>query len=419
MKILLGCSAPPDRGSGILAYAKDLTDALLKMGAEVHFASPTPRDFQWLQRSGLHHVATDQHHDPRLRTAQLARYVAEQAIEGVINNDNPWVQSIAPTVSCPFIAVGHMSKSSIASLACYQPQWSDYVVAISGAMRRAFVMKHAVPASRCPIVYTGVADPGEPPRRVPAERGELRLLFAGGSNTRLKGADLLWQALALGARHWQGIRLDWFGDLPTASRSQLEAYGFVKVHGRVSRDRLLNAMRASDVLLLPSRYEGCPMTMLEAMSHGVVPIASDGVGAMSALITSGREGFICHLDDWPRQMLESIAFLREHPAILDTMRQRTRERYLAEFQSTAVAARLLDLLRQPVVDRRTPARKFDALRWHRPLRKDGRKSPLLDRVCIRFGWLRKAGRVAAGADLVTAPPDAETMARGMSHGKPN
>lgn len=47
----------------------------------------------------------------------------------------------------------------------------------------------------------------------------------------------------------------------------------------------------ADVLILPSRYEGLPLTILEALAHGVVPIAAD-CGAVSEAIKSGVNGFI-------------------------------------------------------------------------------------------------------------------------------
>lgn len=135
------------------------------------------------------------------------------------------------------------------------------------------------------------------------------------------------------------------------------------------------------------------MTMLEAMAHGVVPVASDGVGAMSEIVTSGKDGFICHVERWPQQMLECVSFLEQRRDLLQKIRQEARRRYLAEFRSTLVAERLLELMHQPAIERHTPLSEFDVLRWHRPLRKDGRKSPILDRICNRLGLLRKAGRI--------------------------
>jgi glycosyltransferase involved in cell wall biosynthesis len=49
------------------------------------------------------------------------------------------------------------------------------------------------------------------------------------------------------------------------------------------RDDVLDILQASDVLLLPSAYEGMPLTMLEALAMGIPVIASD-VDGMSDML---------------------------------------------------------------------------------------------------------------------------------------
>lgn len=58
-----------------------------------------------------------------------------------------------------------------------------------------------------------------------------------------------------------------------------------------SPEELTDHYRWADVLLLVSEYEGLPLTVLEAMRLGVVPICSD-VGALSEVITSDQNGYL-------------------------------------------------------------------------------------------------------------------------------
>ena len=139
------------------------------------------------------------------------------------------------------------------------------------------------------------------------------------------------------------------------------------------------------------------MTMVEAMSFGVLPIATDGVGAMRWLIDSGREGFICHLADWQQQVASCVAFLAERPEMVASMKRAARERYVRDFQATKNAERLLDLLSRPTVDRREPRDRFEIIRWHRPMARPGRRVRLLERVRYRTGWLDRAGTFDATA----------------------
>jgi hypothetical protein len=133
------------------------------------------------------------------------------------------------------------------------------------------------------------------------------------------------------------------------------------------------------------------MALIEAMSFGVVPVTSNGRGAMRWLVTSGLDGFVCDLDRFESQLMACIDHLANRPDALAAMKRATRERFVADLQSSRTAERLLDLLECPVIDRGEPPSQIPLLRWHRPLRPDGTKAPLIDRVCIRMGILRRAG----------------------------
>jgi len=389
MNLLVGSSSPPDKGSGINAYVRELCEALIEQGHRIHFCSPEPVDCSWLNQYGIKHVKASQFDEPLERTKQLIAYVKDQHINGVINNDNALLQNIAPAISCPFISVGHMGRTSVASLACFQHQWTDHVVTISSDMQAVFVSKFDVPVIKCPIVYNGVVDPGEKESYL-SENEQLNIVFAGGYSKN-KGGTLIEQALSQYKDSWHDIKLDWFGDVPEKIKQKLRDYNFIEFHGRVGHEEFLKTLKNADVLLLPSKAEGCPMTMLEAMSYGVVPLASDGKGAMRWLITSGQHGFICQLDDWEKQMMDCFAYFLGHSEGLSKMKQASYQQFKHNFQRETTAKHITDLLLRPTVKRDKLAEKLQVLRWHRPLRKDGKKAPLIDRFAIRIGWLRKAG----------------------------
>ena len=56
------------------------------------------------------------------------------------------------------------------------------------------------------------------------------------------------------------------------------------------KDRLF---READVFLLPSYYEGMPMSILDAMGYGL-PIVSTDVGGISRIVHDRENGFLCH-----------------------------------------------------------------------------------------------------------------------------
>lgn len=401
MRILVGCSSPPDAGAGILTYSKEITEALIALGHTVYFAAPPAQNDRWARECGVELIATDPDGDPPTVVTMLLRAVSERKVEGIINNDNPFVQSIAPAVSTPVVSVGHLGQGAIGSLACWPRTWLDYVVAISNDMQKTFVLQHGIPVARCPIIHNGIRDPGEEVVGCGgAEDRPVRAIFIGGYN-RLKGGRRVLRMALADPAVWKGIELAWYGRLPEWVSAKLSGCPHVLIKGHVKREEIILALRNSDILLFPSQVEGCPMAMLEAMSLGVPVIASDGIGAMRWLVESGGSGYICHLRSWEKQALECLRHLRVNPRLLGTMSREARGRYLNCYQSDRVAGRLVDLLQVPTVDRSALPDRIEILRWHRPPRRGSRKASLLGRARYRLGLLPRAGLLPrSGADMI-------------------
>jgi len=105
-------------------------------------------------------------------------------------------------------------------------------------------------------------------------------------------------------------------------------------------DALTALYASADVLLLPSAFEGLPLTILEAMRLGVVPIASD-VGAVGEAVSHGATGYLFPKDDTFRgaalATLRRLAAEPEHLAALSTAAHRA----MAERSWSVAAAPLL------------------------------------------------------------------------------
>lgn len=394
MKILIGCSSPPHNGSGILSYSVEIAKCILKKGHNIYFASPPAVGAHPLSDySDVVYLHTTQHDDVRRRCSELVSYIKDEGIDVVINNDNPLVQNLAPFINVPFISVGHLGKKSIASLACYQHQWSDYVVAISNDMHEIYTKKFKVPGYKCPIIYNGIEDDegfSETKLSVPEE--PLRVVYAGGGNN-MKGADIVSRLVHTQSESWGGISISWYGDIPDNIRRHHASLEHVNMVGKVSRSEILDILKCADVLLFPSREEGCPMAIIEAKKYGVIPIVSDGVGAMRTMVTSGIDGYTCYLNEWPIQAMQCLQQLARDRSILNEMKLASRASFESDFAVENTVEKLLALAAHPVVDRNTGAAKATLVRWHRPLRPDSRKSPFVDRVFYRLGILRKEGEV--------------------------
>ncbi len=62
-------------------------------------------------------------------------------------------------------------------------------------------------------------------------------------------------------------------------------------------------MSKADIFCLPSRYEGMPMTIIEAMASGL-PVVATAVGGVCDMITDGKDGLLCK--NIPEEIAETL-----------------------------------------------------------------------------------------------------------------
>lgn len=167
-----------------------------------------------------------------------------------------------------------------------------------GVGRRAAELVEAdvsLPAGTMRVIPNAVPVVDHPPRSTPSGDGSI---VAVSRFDWVKGLDVLIRAAALldSANH---PRITVFGDGP--GRTELEKLiAELSVCDRVDLVGWVDDVRARlvdfDVFVLPSRLEGLPMSVLEAMHAGVAVVATD-VGSVSEVIEDGVSGRVVPPDD--------------------------------------------------------------------------------------------------------------------------
>jgi glycosyltransferase involved in cell wall biosynthesis len=107
-----------------------------------------------------------------------------------------------------------------------------------------------------------------------------------------------------------------------------------------------------DLLLLTSRIEGMPLSLLEAMACEV-PVVALGVGGVPEIVEEGRTGMLTGPGDWRGVGVRAIDLL-EHPERLTAMGEAARARVRAHFDLRATVAqttRLMEALVQRNLER--------------------------------------------------------------------
>lgn len=85
---------------------------------------------------------------------------------------------------------------------------------------------------------------------------------------------------------------------------------------------IYNILSSQDILVLPSAFEGTPVSILESITNGVVPVVSDLPGGIQEIVTS-EIGFRC-IPNNPESFAKSIIFLSNNRNILATFQAKAR-----------------------------------------------------------------------------------------------
>jgi glycosyltransferase involved in cell wall biosynthesis len=205
-------------------------------------------------------------------------------------------------------------------------------VAVSRHNRNMVAASYGIDPATIEVVYNGIRLPENKGSALEREalrsrvRAELglsrnhRVLLTVGRLNRQKGYhELADVALQLCRRH-PDVRFLWAGDGDLRdSLVDLLARGGVaqQVLMLGHRDDVPSLLRASDLFVFPSHFEGFPFALLEAMAYGVPVVASEACG-ISELVEPGVHGLLCGIGD-RNGLFEALEWALEHPVAMRRM----------------------------------------------------------------------------------------------------
>lgn len=235
------------------------------------------------------------------------------------------------------------------------------IVAVSEMVRRQLLSTYAIDPSRVVVVHNGVDLDRFKPDETNVNRNRIRTEMKWQSRTiyltvahdfRLKGVDRILAAMAhlRGRGRDAGLIVIGGGNIPKYERiaKQMGVGGDVVFMG--DQGDPVPYYHASDVFVLPTLYDPCPLVVMEALACGL-PVVTTSYNGATELMTLPRDGVV--LND-PMDVMElALAMLRFDEA--ETARLAP-ERALASRRSDLCAKRMyqkhLEIYRQCLEDAR-------------------------------------------------------------------
>jgi glycosyltransferase involved in cell wall biosynthesis len=228
------------------------------------------------------------------------------------------------------------------------------VVGVSDHTTANLVRYERIPREKLVTIPNGIEL--APARRSPVEvRASLRIpdgapvVGTAGRLTGQKGLEFLIQAATLLRPRYPDLRvlLVGDGDQRGALEEQARAAGLDdRVHFLGIRMDIPDLLGVFDIYALPSRWEGLPMAVLEAMAAGLPVVASD-VGGVPTAIRDGMEGFLVPPGE-PAALAGALAKLLSDPDLRARMGTASLRRYEHNFTLEEMTRRYEALyLRRP------------------------------------------------------------------------
>jgi glycosyltransferase involved in cell wall biosynthesis len=248
--------------------------------------------------------------------------------DAIILNDAPYAQAVLGLLPERAVAIPvlHMFLTSMVRNAASNSNNWDALSAVSPAVRDS-VVQYGVDGRRVFCIPNGIKVSEQWPKKEYdfLQGNTLHIVYVGAINHTQKGVlylpGILREALTRGAKiHFEVIgkgadmeelRKSFGRDCPQA---------VITLHGSLPNHEAMKILSQSDVLIMPSHFEGLPLVLLEAMARGVVPVVSRLTGCTDFVVEDGTNGYFVEPGDKKgfgevfsrlykdRQTLKSLSF---------------------------------------------------------------------------------------------------------------
>ncbi len=205
-------------------------------------------------------------------------------------------------------------------------QRADAILTVSESSRNDVIQHlHIDPERRqnVRVVYNGVSDTYKPPFQLPDRRTKT-ILFVGRMDPYKNVVALIEAFARIRTDDLEKVRLKIIGPTETrypeapARAAELGLDDAIDWMGYAQNDDILRAYQEADLFVLPSRYEGFGLPVLEAMACGIPVICSN----TSSLPEVAGEAAIQVGPDDIQGLADAIANVLRDPVLANRMRDR-------------------------------------------------------------------------------------------------
>lgn len=282
-----------------------------------------------------------------LHARRIGRYMRKHAFDYIINNHSFYIHAAAGYFfrrSRIFHVVHNQLEQMVEREA---DPMSDKIVGVSPRIEE-LARKH-LPTQMVTSILNGISLPGEIPQEyLECSNRPKDILFVGRIDNRQKAVFLVPDIMQYLLQRGIKTSITMVGDGPdfeelkklVEDRSLSE---FIHLTGKIEPGKVSEYYASHKILLLPSNFEGHPLTLMEAMAHGCVPVASLLPKCTDTCIDQGKSGYLVEVgkvNDFGHGIWELLSYGK----LLNNLSKNALERARKHFSSDLAHEQYLELL---------------------------------------------------------------------------
>lgn len=220
-------------------------------------------------------------------------------------------------------------------------------ICVSPRIREDLLRKNGFSASHTRVIPNAIdIAPFLRHDRVTVDDSPLRVLSLGRIIDRDKG--VFWLPKIMDQLSGQPVHLTVAGDGPDLTELNRRCAHLgerVRFLGRIPPEQVPQVLAEHDVFVFSSRFEGLPLSLVEAMAAGCVPVASRIKGVTDFVVRDGQDGLLFDIGD-TRVAAQHIARLAADRAMLGRLSAEARQNVSGRFELAAMAGNYFEVVRE-------------------------------------------------------------------------
>ena len=300
-KILFCTQSYITGGGGVASYAHDFVNAFNDQ-FDISVITSDKYEKQQEDTVDIYHINGGNYSvDNAVRLLSL---IDELKPDVIVNSSFPLIALVSPYISneIKIISVSHFVDGILSWYAGFNAQYTDRIISLSSYGKVYLEKKfHIADNEKVKVVFNFM--PEIAPRYEQKEnRKVLKIVYPGGCSYA-KSAEVVCLALKRLLKTNLDFEFYWLGNTKIAGGGSnhfrtrhvedcLPSDDRIKHIGPVPREESKELLSDANIFLLPSRGEGFPITLIEAMRSGCIVIVSDAHHGCLDVIRDGENGLV-------------------------------------------------------------------------------------------------------------------------------